>query len=61
MPVSRYVEVAELVRIICVLAHFQWVPSGDLFLNGYERCSCWGCCYQIFNVSKRFHFSTDRN
>ena len=33
--------------------------------NDYERCSssccCWGCCYQIFNVLKRFHFATDHN
>jgi len=30
-------------------------------LNGYERCSCSCCCYQIFNSLNLFHFSTDRN
>ena len=34
--------------------------------NGYERsssfsCYSWGCCYQIFNSLKLFHFATDRN
>jgi len=30
--------------------------------NGYDRCSCcWGCCRQIFNVLKLFHFATDLN
>jgi len=28
----------------------------------YQRCCCsfWGCCYQIFNVLRLFHFTTDR-
>jgi len=29
--------------------------------KSYESCSCWGCrcCYQIFEVLRLFHFTTD--
>jgi len=27
----------------------------------YERCSSWGCCYQIFKVLRLLHFKTDRH
>jgi len=26
----------------------------------YERCSSWGCCYEVINALRLFHFTTDR-
>ena len=37
------------------------VRPGERVPNGHPRCCSWGCCYQIFNVLKLFHFETDRN
>ena len=49
----------------CILAYFwirKHVPNGDERCSYCCCCCCsWGCYYQIFNVLRLFHFTTDRH
>ena len=68
MPTQRQLSVSNCIipfDSFCITdsaAHeksYNW--TREWVLNGFERCSCFGCCYRIFSSLKRFHFATDCN